>query len=198
MAKHGIFESTKLYGCMNVSFVSATDEIDNGSIVANDGLATGYIDVYTAKKPTVSDAVYVVGQPVYGYDDRLAEDINEDNFTNPAGKPFRTYELKRDRKFKVSSDMITPIDASTDLAVGQYVVADGTYKLAASATIPSGATFVGIIEQVEETGFPYFGSSKGQLVTKQIVTPTGTETESYGYTFDTRLTKIKIRVLQNG
>lgn len=198
MAKHGIFESTKLYGCMNVSFISATDAIDNGSIVADNGLATGYIDVYNAKKPTLSDAVYVVGQSMYGYDDRLAEDINEDNFTNPAGKPFRTYELKKDRKFKVSSDMITPISASTDLAVGQYVVADGTFKMAAKAAIPEGATFVGIIEQIEETGFPYFGSSKGQLVTKQIVTPTGTETESYGYTFDTRLTKIKIRVLKNG
>lgn len=33
MAKHGIAESTKLQGCMNVSFV-ATEDVDNGSIVA--------------------------------------------------------------------------------------------------------------------------------------------------------------------
>ena len=39
MAKHGIFESTKLNGCMNVSFVADVD-VDNGSIVANNG---GYI-----------------------------------------------------------------------------------------------------------------------------------------------------------
>ena len=59
MAKHGIAESTKLYGCMNVSFVS-TEDVDNGSIVANGGLATGYTDVYTASKPAKRDKVYVV------------------------------------------------------------------------------------------------------------------------------------------
>ena len=58
MAKHGIAESTKLYGCMNVSFVSDED-VDNGSIVANDGLADGYTDVYKASKPTTDDEVYI-------------------------------------------------------------------------------------------------------------------------------------------
>ncbi len=184
MAKHGIAESTKLYGCMNVSFV-ATEDVDNGSIVANGGLATGYTDVYVASKPTVNDKVYVVIHPVYGYDDRLEEDKNEDNYTNEAGKIFRTYELKTDRKFKVSSDMITPIDASTPVAVGQYVVPDGTYKLAASATDPGTSKFVGIVESVEETGFPYFGSSKG------------VKTSDMGYVLDTRIVKVKIRVIKN-
>ena len=185
MAKHGIFESTKLYGCMNVSFVS-TEDVDNGSIVANGGLADGYTDVYVASKPTTSDRVYVVGHPVYGYDERLEEEKNEDNYTNEAGKIFRTYELKPDRKFKVSSDMITPIDDATPVAKDQYVVADGTYKLAASATKPTDASFVGIIETVEETGFPYFGSSKG------------VQTSDMGYVFDTRIVKVKIRVIKNG
>ncbi len=184
MAKHGIAESTKLYGCMNVSFI-ATEDVDNGSIVANGGLATGYTDVYVASKPTVNDKVYAVIHPVYGYDDRLEEDKNEDNYTNEAGKIFRTYELKADRKFKVSSDMITPIDESTPVAVGQYVVPDGTYKLAASATDPGTSKFVGIVESVEETGFPYFGSSKG------------VETSDMGYALDTRIVKVKIRVIKN-
>ena len=56
MAKHGIAESTKLQGCMNVSFV-ATEDVDNGSIVANGGLATGYTDVYNASKPTKTEKV---------------------------------------------------------------------------------------------------------------------------------------------
>ncbi len=184
MAKHGIAESTKLYGCMNVSFV-ATEDVDNGSIVANGGLATGYTDVYTASKPTVNDKIYVVIHPVYGYNDRLEEDKNEDNYTNEAGKIFRTYELKADRKFKVSSDMITPIDESTPVTVGQYVVPDGTYKLAASATDPGTSKFVGIVESVEETGFPYFGSSKG------------VKTSDMGYVLDTRIVKVKIRVIKN-
>lgn len=184
MAKHGIAESTKLYGCMNVSFV-ATEDIDNGSIVTDDGLANGYTDVYNAKAPTTADKVYVVIHPVYGYDERLEEEKNEDNYTNETGKPFRTYELKPMRKFKVSSDMITPIDESTPVAEGQYVSANGTYKMAASATEPADAKFVGIVETVEETGFPYFGSSKG------------VETSDMGYALDTRIVKVKIRVIKN-
>lgn len=185
MAKHGIAESTKLQGCMNVSFV-ATEEVDNGSIVANGGLATGHTDVYMASKPTATDKVYIVIHPVYGYDERLTEEKNEDNYTNEAGRIFRTYELKPDRKFKVSSDMITPVNESTPVAVGQYVSANGTYKMVASATAPTNAKFVGIIETVEETGFPYFGSSKG------------VQTDDMGYVFDTRIVKVKIRVIQNG
>ena len=184
MAKHGIAESTKLYGCMNVSFVS-TEDVDNGSIVANGGLATGYTDVYTASKPDADDKVYVVIHPVYGYDERLEEEKNEDNYTNEAGKPFRAYELKTDRKFKVSSDMITPIDGSTPVAVGQYVIPDGTYKLKASASDPGTTKFVGIVETVEETGFPYFGSSAG------------VQTSNMGYVLDTRIVKVKIRVIKN-
>lgn len=184
MTKHGIAESTKLYGCMNVSFVS-TEDVDNGSIVANGGLATGYTDVYNAKKPTANDKVYVVIHPVYGYDERLEEEKNEDNYTNEAGKIFRTYELKADRKFKVSSDMITPIDGSTPVDVGQYVSANGEYKMVASADEPADAKFVGIVETVEETGFPYFGSSKG------------VQTSHMGYVLDTRIVKVKIRVIKN-
>ena len=75
MAKHGIFESTKLYGCMNVSFVADVD-VDNGSIVANGGLATGYTDVYTASMPTADDKVYVVGHPVYA--EQFVERIQEE------------------------------------------------------------------------------------------------------------------------
>ena len=184
MAKHGIAESTKLQGCMNVSFI-ATEDIDNGSIVANGGLATGYSDVYTANKPTKNDSVYIVIHSVYGYDERLTEEKNEDNYTNEAGKIFRTYELKPDRKFRVSSDMIMPIDESTAIAVGQYVGADGTYKMPAVATAPTDAKFVGIVETIEETGFPYFGSSKG------------VQTSDMGYVFDTRIVKVKIRVIKN-
>lgn len=185
MAKHGIFESTKLYGCMNVSFI-ATEDIDNGSIVANGGLASDCRDVYTASKPTATDRVYVVGHSVYGYDERREEEKNEDNYTNEAGHIFRTYELLPDRKFTVSSDMIVPINASTPIAKGQYVSANGTYKMVASATEPADAKFVGVVESVDETGFPYFGSSAGVQVSDM------------GYVLDTRIVKVKIRVIKNG
>lgn len=184
MAKHGIAESTKLHGCMNVSFVAAED-IDNGSIVANGGLAAGHKDAYIASKPTKSDRVYIVIHSFYGYDERLEEDKNEDNYTNKTGSVFRGYELKPDRKFRVSSNMIKPINDSTPVKEGQYVIADGTYKMSATTTAPADAKFVGVIETVEETGFPYFGSSKGVLVSDM------------GYTFDTRIVKVKIRVIKN-
>ncbi|KAI4438962.1 hypothetical protein FMM80_00840 [Schaedlerella arabinosiphila] len=184
MAKHGIAESTKLHGCMNISFV-ATEDVDNGSIVANGGLADGHTDVYSAKKPTKEDKVYIVIHSVYGYDERLEEEKNEDNYTNKAGRIFRTYELKSDRKFRVSSDMITPVDDSTPVEPGQYVVANGSYKMSAVTAEPTDAKFVGIVETVEETGFPYFGSSKG------------VKTSEMGYVFDTRIVKVKIRVIKN-
>lgn len=181
--KHGIAESTKLYGCMNLSFQSEED-IDNGSIVANGGLVTGESDIYVANKPTKDDKVYLVLHPMYGYNEHFEEDKNEDNYTNKAGIAFRTYELKSERKFKVSSNMITPI-TDKELTVGQYVIADGTYKMSAVETEPKDNKFVGIIEAVEETGFPYFGSSVGVQVSDM------------GYGFDTRLVKVKIRVLKN-
>lgn len=183
MAQHGIAESTKLYGCMNVSFI-ADEDVDNGSIVANGGLADGYADVYTAAKPSTTDKVFIVINPVYGYDDKTLEEKNEDNYTNEAGKVFRTYELVPMRKFRVSSDMITPIDDDTPVAAGQYVSANGTYMMAASESEPD-ANFVGIVEAVEESGFPYFGSSAG------------VQTSDMGYAFDTRIEKVKIRVIKN-
>lgn len=187
MTKHGVAESTKLYGCMNVSFI-ADEDIDNGSIVAIDdtGLAEGYTDVYKAKKPQKTDNIYIVIHPVYGYDDRFESEKNEDNYTNKAGLPFRTYELKRDRKFKVSSDMIKLKGGETPLAVGQYVIpSEDSYKLVATDVKPTDSNFVGIIETIENTGFPYFGSSKGVKV------------DDMGYTIDTRITKVKIRVIKN-
>lgn len=185
MAKHGIFESTKLYGCMNVSFVADVD-MDNGSIVGNEGLADGYTDVYKAKVPAKDEKIYIVGHPAYGHNDIRVEEINDDEYTNEAGKIFRTYELIADRKFKVSSDMIQKIDPDTELAKGQYVAQDGTtYKLKAFTNKPTDTNFVGVIESVEETGFPYFGSSKGVQVTDM------------GYVLDTRIVKVKIRVLKN-
>ena len=65
------------------------------------------------------------------------------------------------------------------------VVANGSYKMSAVTAEPTDAKFVGIVETVEETGFPYFGSSKG------------VKTSEMGYVFDTRIVKVKIRVIKN-
>lgn len=72
------------------------------------------------------------------------------------------------------------------MAVGQYVVANGAYKMSAVATAPTDAKFIGIVETIEETGFPYFGSSKGVQTS-----------DGMGYALDTRIVKVKIRVIQN-
>ena len=57
--------------------------------------------------------------------------------------------------------------------------------IVASATAPADAKFVGIVETVEETGFPYFGGSQG------------VQTSDMGYVLDTRIVKVKIRVIKN-
>ena len=57
--------------------------------------------------------------------------------------------------------------------------------MSAVVSAPTDANFVGIIESIEETGFPYFGSSKGVQISDR------------GYVFDTRILKVKIRVIKN-
>lgn len=177
MAKHGIFESTRLQGARNVS-MQATEDVDNGSIVARGELVTGEKDVYVAKKPTTTDKVYFVGHPVYGYDERTLEERNEDNYTNVKGTAFRTYSVEADdHKVTVNDVMVKQETGGQPIKAGQYVVADGTYVMQAVIENPTATHgFVGLIEEVRNEGFEYFG---GQ------------------YKFDTAVKKVKIRIIKN-
>lgn len=192
MANYNVVETTNMYGSKCLSF-QATADIENGFLIAKGDLVTGEKEIYTAGIPTTSDEVYLVANPAWSYNNNSATDQNEENFINKAGIAFRGYQLKKDNKFKVYSTGITPVDADTDLAVGQYITVDGTtYKPKAVAAKPTDG-FVGKIVDIEEIGFPYCVGSLGQ----NVIIGSGDKAVSMGYAVDTRVTKVTIEVVKN-
>lgn len=185
---YNVVETTNMYGSKCLSF-QANADVENGFLVAKGDLVTGEKEIYTATVPTDSDEVYLVANPAWSYNDNSAVDQNEENFINKAGIAFRGYQLKKDNKFKVYS---TGITAEKDLAVGQYITADGsTYKPKAVDSKPD-TGFIGKIVDIEEMGFPYCVGSLGQIVN------VGSSSEvSMGYAVDTRVTKVTIEVIKN-
>lgn len=184
---YNVVETTNMYGSKCLSF-QATEDIENGFLVAKGDLVTGEKEIYTVSAPTTSDEVYLVANPAWSYDD-FATAQNEENFINKAGVAFRGYQLKKDNKFKVYS---TGITAEKELKVGQFITVDGsTYKPKAVDEKPE-TGFVGKIVDIEEFGFPYCVGSLGKLV------EIGSEPkESMGHAVDTRVTKVTIEVVKN-
>lgn len=193
--KYGVVETTLVKGCLNVSLVSDTD-VENGMLLTKGELVTGQRQVYKGVAPATAtladEKVFLVANPAWSYDDCLSTNQNEENFINKAGVPFRAYELKADCKFRITDYSIDAIDDSTPLAVGQYVgLQDGTGRMKASASAPVGSAFVGIIENIDDAGFPFLIGSAGAPIT-------GDSTNVYGKgTIDTRTKRVKIRVIAN-
>lgn len=186
---YNVVETTNLIGskCFDMQ---ATTDIENGSIVAKGDLVTEEKAIYTASVPTDTSPVYLVANPAWSYNNNSITDQNEENYINKNGIPFRTYSLSKDMKFKVLDYGITQIDEDTEIAVGQYVAANGTtYKLQAVATLPTTKAFVGKIIDIEEIGFPYCVGSYGTSVT--------VGSEGMGYAIDTRVRKVTIEVVKN-
>lgn len=188
MTNYNVVETTNMYGSKALSF-QATSDIENGFLIAKGALVTGEKEIYTVAIPTETTEVYLVANPAWSYEDNKATDQNEENFINKSGIAFRGRQLKKDNKFKVYNTGITPVDASTPIAEGQYVTIDGTtYKPKAVVAIPT-AGFIGQVVDVEEIGFPYCVGSLGQPVT--------VDNESMGHAVDTRITKVTIEVIKN-
>lgn len=157
--KHGVFESTFLNGCVNFSFVNAAKDIENGGIVFKGAQIAKNEFVYNAIIPTTAAIAtakaYVVGNPAWSYDTSSVLAQNEENFINEKGARFRVYELKSERKFTVSANMITGATITNDSVVGQYVTAqDGTEKMKISVALPTTA-FIGKIVAVEKRGLVF-------------------------------------------
>lgn len=192
MANYNVVETTNMYGSKCLSF-QANADIENGMLIAKGDLVTGETEIYSANVPTTEDEVYLVANPAWSYKDGSATDQNEENFINPAGVAFRGYQLKKDNKFKTYSTGITPIDADTAVAVGQYITIDGaTNKPKAVAAKPTDG-FIGKVVNVEEIGFPYCVGGLG----KNVILGSGSNTVSMGYAVDTRVTKVTIEVIKN-
>lgn len=168
-------ETTNLNGCTCFSLQSAND-IQNGAIVGKGDLVSDEKSVYTALDTYSDDAMYLVANPAWSYNDNSMTDQNEENFINKAGIAFRAYELKKDRKFKVGN-----LPSTVTLAKGDFVeFKDGVYAKA------SADTKLKIID-IEEIGFPYCIGSAGVVIT-------GDSTNEYGYAIDTRNVKYTIEV----
>lgn len=174
MANYMTVETTNLEGCANFSLQSTSD-IQNGAIVGKGDLVTGEKSVYTALDD-YTDGMYLVANPAWSYNDNSATDQNEENFINKAGVPFRVYELKKDRKYKIGN-----VPATITLEKGDFVeFKDGAYAKAATDTKLK-------VVDVEEIGFPYCIGSAGVAIT-------GDSTNEYGYAIDTRVVKYTIEV----
>ena len=155
--------------------LQSTTDIQNGAIVGKGDLVTGEKSVYTALDDYAA-GMYLVANPAWSYNDSSVTDQNEENFINKAGIPFRVYELKKDRKFKIGN-----VPSTVTLAVGDYVKFEsGAYAKADSATSLK-------VVDVEETGFPYCIGSAGVAIT-------GDSSNEYGHAIDTRVAKYTIEV----
>lgn len=163
---YGVVETTKVSG-RNYSF-QATEAMENGGLVTKGALVAGENEVYVANKPATAtlaaEPAYLIANPAWTYDDNTSVSKNEENYINPANLAFRVYELNRNDRFKVSDNMVDPIDSSTAVAEGQYVgLQNGSVKLKASAAAPTGSAFVGKIIGVEDVGFAYAVGQAGEI-----------------------------------
>lgn len=182
---YNVVETTNLYG-MKCFDMQSTIDVENGFLVKKGDLVAGEKSVYTGGIPTATDSVYLVANPAWSYKNDSILDQNEENYINIKGVAYRTYELTKDRKFKVMDYGITPIDEDTAIAKGQFIVVNGTTnKPKAVAAIPESTTFVGKVVDVEEIGFPYCVGSYG------------TSLDNMGNVIDTRVTKVTIEVVKN-
>ena len=171
-----------------LAHVHISQNLDNGAICTLGDFMSGELmarEAVDVTGTTKREDIVMLKAPEIVADESSKDLLALKYFYNQAGEIVRGYYLKDLDKIHVSAEAVTPIDGSTPVAVGQYVIPDGTYKLKASASDPGTTKFVGIVETVEETGFPYFGSSAG------------VKTSNMGYVLDTRIVKVKIRVIKN-
>lgn len=171
-------ETTNVIGCVCYSFQDDKNDIQNGAIVGKGDLVEGETSIYIATTAVSANNMYLVANPAWSYNDNSATDQNEENFINVKGVPFRVYELKKDKKFKIGN-----LPAETKFKKGDYVkYNDGKYEK--DESLKSGLKVVA----VEEVGFPYCVGSYGVKIT-------GDGENKYGYAVDTRNTKYTIEVV---
>ena len=188
MAGKGVVQTTNVLYAKTFSFMSLTDDLENGSLVAKGKLIDGEREIYEALKPdagALEGELYLVANPAWSYDDSKATSQNEDEYVIPKGTAFRVYLLTKGNKYAITDYSLTGAVVKDNLVTG----AAGSYK--GVAAIPSSVTvedygFVGEIELIDDYGYFYpigqFGVSGGTL----------------GTGIDTRGKMIVINVVKNG
>lgn len=176
---YGVVETTFGYPSRNFSMMNDTEDLENGALVHKGELIPDATDpfanyVYEATIPTAAsiatDKVYLVAHPAWEYDRMSSVCHNEEFFTNEAGKIVRTYELIPENKFAITDYSIDPISTATPVEVGQFVgLQAGKTSMKASATIPTGSAFVGVIERIETRGAVYNTGQSVDLTKNMVV-----------------------------
>lgn len=155
--KHGVVRTDRMYGTdvganlVSLKYMgsgSAETAIDNGCVVALDGLMTGEREVYKAVTPAKDAAlgkIALVATPEVMYDERQK---NLDEYENEAGVICRGYILHTSDVFSVTAEVLE----GSAIAVGNVVEMQAGVKLKAVASATAGSTAIGKVIAIEKAG----------------------------------------------
>lgn len=155
---HGVIRTDRMYGTdvganlVSVKYMGSgatATEIDNGCVVALDGLMTGEREIYTGVTPAANTAlgkIALIATPEVVYDERKK---NLSDFVNEAGTVCRGYILHSNDIFSVTGEVL---NAAAAIAVGDIVELQADVKLNVVSTATTGSTAVGKIIAIESAG----------------------------------------------
>lgn len=158
--KHGVAESTLMLGTVNgAHFYNMVSNValDNGSVSKFDVENYEGDDYFATEVPAIEDEIVLLLNPVKIYEEFATQCQDEAYFYNAAGELIRAYEVKKSDRFSLSREAFKEDITASEVAVGKYVVVDGTgYKLDVVDTDPNAAAvtngFVGKIVKVNANG----------------------------------------------
>lgn len=165
--KHVVAESTNIqatYDAKHIFNVRAGADIDDGKVVNLDDMAWVDNEYFTMVQPTSTSRVGLILSVPLGADERPKAATYEYNFYNGRNEIMRVYDLMAGDRFTVSEEGITKITSgsgdsatTTELAKGQYIVADG-YDLKAQAAKPAASVaFYGeIVDVINRTSGKFY------------------------------------------
>lgn len=150
--KHGVAESTLMgatFASMHFYNMESDVDLDNGSVSVLDVENYKEDDVFMTAVPKVTDKIVLLLNPVKIYEDHMTQMQEECFYFCKKGERIRAYEVYDTDRFSLSVEAFKA-EPTSEVAVGKYVVVDGTgYKLDVVESKPeSGYGFIGkIIEQ---------------------------------------------------
>ena len=173
-------ETTNLIGCECYSLRCDDKDIQNGAIVGKGDLIEGETQVYKATED-YSNGMFLVAHPAWLYENYTTEYLNEENYINKKGVPFRVYELKLNKKYKVGN-----ISADDEITKNNFVefTKDGKYKKKDKGDAAMNLK----VTAIEDVGFPYCIGSAGVKLTDD-------GDNKYGSALDMRNKKYTIEVV---
>lgn len=172
IVKHGVVRTDRMYGTdvaanlVSVKYMgtgATPTAIDNGCVVALDGLMTGQREVYKGVVPAKNTALknlVLIATPEVMYDERKK---NLEDFENEAGTICRGYVFHEHDIFGVTADVL---DAAADIAVsnlvelqpaatnvgGDVTNAEAGIHMRVVASATSGCTTIGEVIAIEKAG----------------------------------------------